>query len=432
MRSLFIFLLVFVSFLGQSQQLLSLEEAIQIGLQNRYDITIATNQQNIAEINDNYGNAGFYPIIAVEAGQNFNLNNTKQELFSGDVREGNNVSSNATNAAIVLDWTFFDGMNMFIQKDRLEAESSRSLDELKLITEAAVLEIRLAFLAIQEMKDRIQIIQEAIDVSNERKNLVQTQFKVGTASAQALLQAQVDINSDSLALENVLVDYKNAIVVLNQSLNREPSTTFDILPTSLLVATYDYENMVEVLLAQNKNISMARWNEKLAHLSMKSTKSQQLPSLSFGTGYTYGRSEAEIGILKFNRNLGLNYGLTARWNIFDGFRVKNQTQTAKIQMQNATLTRQQWEMDLKSNIYANIDQMKSLQNIIRVSEGNVSIARENVTIAVDKLKIGSLTPLELRTAQQDLINISFQQLMVVYQLKRLEWNLLFTSGQIKI
>ena len=128
-------------------------DAVSFGLKNRFDILLTRNQQKILDVNNNYGNAGFYPVISAQGGQNYTVNSTRQEFFSGDIREGTGVHSNALSASVALDWRIFDGKNMFIQKDRLEKEASRGLEAYKIQVENAVLDIRLAYLTIQENMD---------------------------------------------------------------------------------------------------------------------------------------------------------------------------------------------------------------------------------------------------------------------------------------
>ena len=430
MNKAVLFFLVFTSSFGYSQNKLTLQEAVQLGLNNRFDIQIARNQQKILDINNNRGNAGFYPTLAFQAGQNFTINNTRQEFFSGDVREGNNVNSNALIGSVALDWTVFDGMNMFIQKDRLEKEAARGLEIYQLQVETAIIEIRNAFLDIQEIQERADVIRQSINVTAERKELMQTRYSIGTISAQALLQAQVDINADSLQLEQVLLDLNNAKIRLNETLNRAPETDFEIEPVSLETGLYTYDDMLTSMMTKNRNIGLARLNEQLASLQVRAVNSQKLPTISLGSAYNLNRSEAEIGILKFNRNNGFTYGITARWNLFNGFRVKNQVQTARVMTENTMLERQQLEISLKTNLYLTLENMKSLQNIVRLTRDNIRVAEENIKISMDKLAIGSLTPIELRTAQLDLIDVTFQEVIQKYRLKRLEWDLLFVAGRI--
>lgn len=430
MRRAFFPFFLFISFLGYSQNILTLEEAVQTGLENRFEIRLFKNQLQIAETNNTYGNAGFYPNVSFQAGQNFTVNNTKQEFFSGDIREGNNVNSNALSGAVVLDWTLFDGMNMFVQKNRLEKEVTRSAESFRQQIEAAVFDIQMAFLDVQETQDRIKVIEEAISISSERKELMMTRFGIGTVSGQELLQVQVDINADSLELEQAKIGWKMAKTRLNQAMNRAPETLFEIQPVDLKTGLYNYEEMVQSMMSSNRNLNIARVNEQLAELNIKTIQTQKWPSLNLGVAYNYNRSEAEIGIFRFNQNNGFTYGLSARWNLFDGFRVKNQMQSARIAAENTRLSREQLEMDLRTNVFQTLEQMYMLQNVVRLSENNKAVAEKNVEISLEKLNIGSLIPLELRIAQQNLINTSFQIIQQKYLLKRLEWNVLFAAGKI--
>ncbi|MBK8622764.1 MAG: TolC family protein [Saprospiraceae bacterium] len=431
MRNIIFLFLIIRSGILYSQEVLTLNDAISFGLKNRFDIQLTRNQQNILDVNNNYGNAGFYPVISAQGGQNYTVNNIRQQFFSGDVREGNGVNSNALSASVALDWRIFDGMNMFIQKDRLEKEASRGLESYQLQVENAVLDIRMAFLTIQETLERIKTIEEAIKLSVERKELMTTRYNIGSVSGQALLQVQVDINADSLQLEQTKMDLKNAKIRLNQSINRAPDVDFTIESIPLETGLYSYEEMAAQMLSKNKNLSLARLNEELAELNIRAVNTQKLPSLNLGAVYNFNRNEAEIGILKFNRNNGFTYGLTAQWNLFNGFRVRNQAQTARLMSENTKLSREQLETDLRTNLYMVMEQMTMLQNVVRLTEDNIKVAEENVKISFDRLNIGSLTPIELRAAQIDLINISFQQILQKYQLKRLEWNILWLSGMMK-
>lgn len=428
MRSWIVVLLLASIFELKAQEVLTMENALQIGLANRFDIMVAKNNQTRLELLDNYGQAGFLPSISAQAGQNYTVNNTRQEFFSGDIREGNGVNSNALSAAIALDWTLFDGMNMFIQKDRLEKEAERGLEAYKWQVEQAMYDIKMAYLNVQESMEKILIIEEALSISAERKSLTKNKFDIGSVSAQALLQVQVDVNADSLELQNAIIALRNAKIQLNAALHRAPETVYEVEPVSLSIEKREYEDVVTGALNNNNQIRIARLNEKLADLQVKAVKSQFLPTLNLGSSYSYNRSEAEIGIFKFNRNAGLTYGLTARWNIFDGSRVSKLSQLARIEVENTKLSREQIELQLRTTLFLTLEQMNQYEKLISLAEDNVRVARENVTIALDKLNIGSLTPLELRTAQQDLVLASYQRLLYSYQRKRLEWELVFAAG----
>ena len=74
-------------------QNLSLNNAVNKAIENNFQVKILSNQVEIAELSNTYGNAGGLPLIAGNVNQNFTLNNIQQELSSG-------VTINQKNAAI--------------------------------------------------------------------------------------------------------------------------------------------------------------------------------------------------------------------------------------------------------------------------------------------------------------------------------------------
>ena len=77
-------------------------------LRNNYDIIIAKGNQQIAEINNNWGTAGRYPTIGFDASDN-----NSYELNSSSY-------TNRLSAGVGLNWILFDGFRVNITKTKLE------------------------------------------------------------------------------------------------------------------------------------------------------------------------------------------------------------------------------------------------------------------------------------------------------------------------
>lgn len=110
--------------------------------------------------------------------------------------------------------------------------------------------------------------------------------------------------------------------MLNEILGRSPDTEFEIndyLEPTLLP---DYQDMLSKAETNNKWLQMTDKNIKISEINIKQWQANRLPSVDVNLGYNFTRFSAEIGVLKFNQNLGFSYGLTGRWNIFNGFNNK--------------------------------------------------------------------------------------------------------------
>src|SRR5690606_15739660 len=125
-----------LSFSAKAQEVLRLEDAIAIALNNNYAIKLVANDKAIAENNVSYGNAGMLPTITADASAAMSIQNTRQTLLSGEVREMNNARNRNSSYGANLRWTIFDGFQMFARYEQLQQLEARSEAQLK----AAVLQ----------------------------------------------------------------------------------------------------------------------------------------------------------------------------------------------------------------------------------------------------------------------------------------------------
>lgn len=90
-RFVYISILFLLSFQLQAQEILKLEDAVKIALENNYDIKIAKNNLKIDETNSTAGNAGMFPTISANVVNNNSILNTTQTQASGEERTLDNA-----------------------------------------------------------------------------------------------------------------------------------------------------------------------------------------------------------------------------------------------------------------------------------------------------------------------------------------------------
>ncbi len=415
-----VFVLILFSFFNTffilGQNTLTLDEALKIGLENNYAIKLARNATLINTTNNTLGNAGILPVVALNFGQTFNINNTRQEFFSGDIRSGNNVNTNIGNANIVGTWTAFNGLQMFINKDRLEEIQNLGMLQLQFQIENTTSQIMLQYFNVEQQEKRIDIIKKAINISKERIQLAKIKEDLGSGSGLAVIQAEVDINADSSSLMQQQLILKNMKVSLNDLLARSPDIDF-VTETSPIFVPLGYNELMSNALQRNKLLDIADKNIQIANLEIKQRVANIYPTIDINAGYNINRLNAEIGILKFNQNTGVSFGLTGRWNIFNGFNNKRDIQIAKLNVESqkinkeSTINTLKADISLAYNIYTYATEMESIE------QKNITLAKRNLDITAEKLKSGAITPIELRQAQQNLIDVEFRKLAANFNAK---------------
>lgn len=426
-----IFLWIQCHHFGLTQQMLSLEDAISIAIQNNYNVQIARNTALIDKTNNTLGNAGFLPEVVLNFGNANNINTTRQEFFSGDVRQGNNVNTTNINANVQLAWTVFDGMRMFVTRDRLKEMEDVGQLNIRMQMENTVYQVMSTYYNIIQHKKRISTIEKAIGLSLERKSLAELKRDVGSASSLPILQADVDINADSAALIRQTLLLKNTKIGLNELLGRVPDTEFETYDNVESAQLPDYPSMVSKAENNNKWLQMADKNIRLSEINIKQWETNKYPTLDINMGYNFNRLTAEIGILKFNQNRGFSYGLTGRWNIFNGFNNKREIQVAKLNMETGKLNKEQSRLAIQTDLFTFYTNYLTAMEIIEVEKKNINVAKENLNITSEKMRIGTIPSIELRQAQLNLVDAEFRKIiaefdaqMAALEMKRLSGDLI--------
>lgn len=412
------------------QEVLKLKDAVALSLSHNYQIQIARQDAVIDKTNNTLGNAGFLPQVNLNFGRNLNINNTRQEFFSGDVREGNNVNTNNLNANIQLGWTVFDGLRMFVSRDRLQQIEELGMLALQLQIEQTVFQVMNLYYSIEHETNRKETIQKAIDISRERLELARLKQDVGSGSGIQVLQAEVDIQSDSSMLVRQQLIIRNLKIQLNELLGREPDLDFGVENTEMLQIE-DYNSLSDKMKQRNLLLQTNEKNIKLAALNIKMWEANKYPVVDINMGYAFTRLQAEIGILKFNQNAGLSAGITGRWNIFNGWNNKREIQVARLQLDNARLMEEQTNLSLRTDLFTAYSNYLTQLEMERMEEKNIKIARQNLDITTEKMRVGVIDALELRQAQLNLVNAEFRKIdasfeahVSVLELKRIAGDLI--------
>jgi len=413
-----------------SQDTLSLIKAIDIALENNYGIVIARKQLDISEINNHPGAAGMLPKVGITGTRNYQVNDTHQEYYDGRIRDSDKAKSSSFNTGIQLNWTIFDGFNMFIQKDKLEELQYLGESQLRATIESTLAEVIIAYFDIVIQKKMVNVYHESVNISAERKKFAAARLKVGSGSELSFLQASVDLNADSATWIGQLMALDNSKANLNRLLCRDISITFVTENDIPLRTDLIYETLLHKVLEVNPELTTARINLNLASLNIKETRSEIYPRINFSSGYSFNSSLSEVGLLHSNRNLGYIAGLSLTYNIFDGLNTRKKIQTAKIREESARLETQQTEIDLQTRLKRIFNDYETNLRLIQLETENLSLAKRNYSIAEEKFRLGAITDIELRETQNKMMDAESRFLLSQYRCKVAETELLLLSGEI--
>ena len=425
-------LLLFCAAKINAQEVLTLESAVKIALENNYEIKIATNNLIIQKTNVAIGNAGMLPTVTANVFDNNSIQNSSQTRQDGTKNELDNAKNNNLTYGVGLDWTIFDGLRMFARMDQLKELQKLGEAQLKLTVITRISDVNAAYYDLVQQQQQLAALDTTIVISNQRLTLAQNRFTIGKASKLELLNAQVDMNTDQVALLRQKELYSNSKILLNQLLARDVATNFkviDVLTVDSLLLLPELKVLAE---KQNPQLEAQIINKRVAELELKQIKAARYPTVRVNTAYNFSESQSSLGFVAQSQSRGLNYGFSASLNLFDGFAQNRNEKISKIQIENSKLNIDQQNLALNSQLSTSYQTYLTNLELIALEEKNELIAKQNLNITLDKFRIGTITTLEFRTAQLNYVNAKvrysnaqFQGKLSEIALRELAGNLIF-------
>jgi outer membrane protein TolC len=423
---------LFFGFQLQAQEVLSLEDALKIALENNFEIKIAQNNLKIDTTNNNLGNAGILPTLSANLTNNNSQLNTKQTQADGSIRELNNAKNFNLSYGVGLDWTVFDGLSMFARKEQLATLEAQGKSELQATILNRISDVYLAYYDLVQQQQIMASIDSAIVVSNQRVTTADNRFSIGKASKLELLNAKVDLNTDKSLLLNQQEVYKNTKIKLNELLARDLQIDFKVVDKIAFEENLNYDELKDLANKQNPQLQAQILNKKIAELNLKQIKGNRYPTVRLTSGYNFTRSEASLGFITQSSGQGFVYGINASVPIFDGFLQNKREKTAQYEIENASLVLNQQKVALESQLASFYQSYQTNLELIKIEAENVEIARQNLDITLAKFRIGTITTIEVRTAQQNFIEASVRFATAQYQTKISEINLKELAGTLSL
>lgn len=425
-------LTVFVVFplLGFSQEMLTSEKAVAIALENNYSIRIARNQAVIGSNNLTYGNAGFLPTVDVAASLSNNIQDSRQEYLSGDVNERDNAKSSSVNLNTSLNWTLFDGFAMFTNYERLKEFEAMGELAARATIERTIVSVLHSYYDLVRQKQRLQVIDKSIAISEERIRLADEKFLLGAASRLEVLQAQVDFNADRSDLLNSQEIFQTSKIRLNNLLAREILIDFDVADQIETSGIPEWNKVYDATLAENTYLMMSAIDNRVAGLQLRELNSRRYPRLNANMGYSFLQSESQAGFIAKNRTSGVNYGLSVGWNVFNGFNLNRQISNARIVQENSEIEMLDFRSSLIADLTATYLSLQSKIQLVDFEQENLDVANLNLSIAMERFRLGELSGFELREAQKNFLAAESRLINARYQAMIVEVNLREISGSL--
>lgn len=438
--------IVVIFFLGiiykiQSQESLSKEEALTIALEENFGIKVSRNVTEIVKNNSSVLNSGYLPTVSISGGSNYTESDA-EIAFPGQVYEDGtpipnrifeDQESQRFNAGVNLNYTLFDGLGRKFTYKRLKEQYALSELQLRETIEFTILQLYEVYFNIAQLTESKSIFQENLSISKERQKRAEIAFIHGQGNKLAVLNAQVDVTNDSINLIQIKQQLDNSKRDLNLLLNQPIGQDFEVDLNVDFIPYIQIESFLENAAENNVELLKQKSNTQINSYDIKISQSGYLPTVGLvgSYGWNLNKSPASPFFPGTNNNsYSVGVGASLSWNLFDGGRTLTRVKNAKLTLENQDLLEQESKLSFTRDISKSIQNFKNAKEIFKIQKKQVETATYNFNRSKAQYKLGSITAIEFRQAQINLINAQNQRTIAKYQAKLAELQLIQITGQL--
>ena len=415
-----------------AQEELTISSAIKKTLENNLDIEVSENFKRIAKNNSSILNNNYLPNIQLGSEINTNIQSIEIETPSGISGTLDDTQTDNSSALLSIDYNIIDASGRKYNYKKSKELYSKSNLEVQEIIENTILQLFTVFFEVGRLTEEKEILKNSLDISKSRYERRLLEFEYGQTNNLEVLNAEVDVNSDSIRLLNTSKKLFNAKSDLNLIMNVDLESEFNINTNIDFLSQQDIENIFSYDINKNTRFLIVEKDIAISNLDKKIAKSSYLPTIGLIGSYGWNESINDNPYAFYNKSIsdGFSAGINMRWDIFRGGKKIIANKNAKINQENSELTKKKTVLELKKELRNAYQTHLNNLFILEVQRKNLNTNKNNFDRNIERYKIGQVSSIEFRRAQLNLLNAELSKNSSKYQAKISEAYFLKISGEI--
>lgn len=404
--------LVFFAFLAsinsfaQEKKIVSLEEAITLGVNHSNQIKLDSLNFKIADAKFSQSKANQLPQVSLSASYiriSDNITPFTVAFPTGNVVLNPQILNQSYNAVQARQLIWAGGK--LKNANKIAELDKKAVDfDIAISKNDVRYQIASIYYNLYATKQTKKIIEANIELLNNQKNDANNFVKQGIILENEVLKIDLAISN----LETNLSDIENTILFFknNLSILTGLNTTIDIseeLPSNT-VQELSLDNAVSNALKNRSEIKGLSVREEQANIAKKITNSNYLPILSGIGSYNYDQPN-----MRFFPNqetfTGTWYaGVSLNWNLTDLFTNKNKIKESKFSIDKVNTSINQIKEGIQIEVNADYNNFQLAKQKIEIAKKAVTQATENFRVEQNKFNANNTTATDFLNANALLVN----------------------------
>lgn len=422
-------ILVLLSKISYGQELLTKEEAVKMALEFNYDIKVANNNVQIASNDADIKNSGYLPTVTATAGIDYT--DTKVER---DDDEGFAFNANGNvvrvNSSVEINYTIFDGLERRYTFTRLKQNSILSELQAQQIIEQAIVQLFSSYYEVARLTENEISQKQSLEVSKKRLQRANYSYEYGQSTQLDVLNAEVDVNTDSINYLTIIQQLENTKRDLNLLMGRDVNSRFEVDTAVTYQRDLDIKFMEREALSKNVTILQANSQIQASEYDIRINKAGWIPKVGAIGSYGRTRTNYESSAFSDLTTTGPTAGLNLTWNIYDGGKTSTRVQNAKIALDNERILKERAQQQLYRDLNNAWTDYQTALFVLGAQRKNLETNQRNFDRTLEQNRLGQVTSIEFRQAQLNLLNARLSENEAKYTAKNAELALLQLSGNL--
>jgi outer membrane protein TolC len=425
---LLVFIMVFAgSTTTLAQDSLNFDEALRRTLANNYDIRIAQIDEEIATNSAERGANGYLPRLSGTGAYNWTYYQGNNQLRTQDVAFNAN-NSYTYNAGLTLSYTVFEGNGRHYRYEQAVGNRILSSLELRSMMENTILQLSQAFHEVARLQEQNISLDSTLSISRQRLQRAEYGYEFGQFTQLDILNAQVDLNTDSINLLNSRQQEENFRRNLNLIMGEPISSEFKVVEDVQLRTLMTPDEVVNSALENGSVMRTVQQFDRNADLAIGASRSTWYPNLGVSGGYQYrGLDDPNGAFLIGNSSHGPAAGFNLNWTLFDGGNV-NQIKNAKLLKESSSVAVERTQQQVRTDALNAHGTYRNALFVLEASAATVETAKDNFERSSESFRLGQIGSVDFRQAQLNYLTAVLQLSRARYDAKNAELQVLALMG----
>jgi outer membrane protein len=385
----------------------SIEEAVVVAEEHNPEILIARKKVQGARGGMIEARSGFLPSLTSNGLVDKRQQQTETRLRDEDY-----------NVILKLEQNLYTGGAVTSQMGIARLSVEKQIYELQEIATRVAMDVRIAFNELLLNRAKVRVHQDSVRVLDEELKNQQQSFSAGIVSNLNVQRAEVALANERPELFNAETQLKNSYLRLGDLFGTEVDFRGETAPFEVsgeLQYQPNHPDLNDCLARADANRAVIKARQKDIEIEDQQynlDRSAMRPHVRAFSGYEiYSERDPEVG-QEFN--YGGVVGISATWNIFDGFATKGRMRATRARREAAVQALAAARRAVASEVRSAFFDLQQADRVLETETSNVQAADEALDIAKSNFAAGLGTQLDTLQAASDVTRTRTTRLSAIY------------------